>query len=159
MYGKPQAEHEWLNQLVGEWAVEGDCIMGPDQPPNHSTSTLSCRSLEDMWLICEGVGHAPETGTWKTVMTLGYDTETKQYTGSFIATMMSKLWLYNGYVDESGKKLVLNSEGPAMDGNGTKKYQDIIELDSEDHWLFTSQMQNADGSWFQLMTSHHNRKK
>jgi len=39
---KPQKEHLWLQRLVGEWTVETECQMGPDQPPARTAS--GCRS-------------------------------------------------------------------------------------------------------------------
>src|SRR6185436_14528759 len=30
---KPQKEHEWLQQLVGEWETEGEAVAEPDKPP------------------------------------------------------------------------------------------------------------------------------
>jgi hypothetical protein len=44
MEAKPQKEHEWLHKLVGEWSFEGECGMGPDQPPMKSTGTETVRS-------------------------------------------------------------------------------------------------------------------
>lgn len=158
MFEKPQAEHEWFNQLVGEWNVESECTMGPDQPPTKSTSSLSCRMLNGMWLICEWDMPSNENESMNSIMTVGYDIKHEQYTGTFIASCMSKLWLYEGSMKDSGRKLVLNSEGPAFDGKGISKYQDIITLDTNDHWMFSSQYQDADGNWNLFMTGHHNRK-
>ena len=33
MTAEPTKEHQWLQQLVGEWTAEMECVMGPDQPP------------------------------------------------------------------------------------------------------------------------------
>lgn len=159
MFAKPQIEHHWFKPFLGEWDVESECKMGTDQPPTKSTSVLTCRTLKEMWYLFEGEGESPETGSWKTLMSLGYDTESKQYVGTFIATMMSQLWSYTGTLDESGKKLVLECEGPKFDGSGTTQYRDIIEIVTEDHWVFSSQMLCDDGTWFCFMTAHHSRKQ
>lgn len=159
MFEKPQAEHEWLNQLVGEWDVESESTMGPDQPSTKSTSSLSCHMLNGMWLICKWDMPSTESEPINAIMTIGYDIEQKQYTGTFITTCMSKLWLYSCSMDESKRTLVLNSEGPAFDGKGTAKYQDIITLDTHDHWMFSSQVQDENGQWNPFMSAHHNRKK
>ena len=158
MFAKPQAEHAWLDQLVGQWTVETQCQMDPDQPPQNSVSELNIRSLEGMWTVMEGEGDSVETGKWATVMTLGYDPEQKDYIGTFIGSMMTHLWTYKGAVDATGKKLTLDANGPAFDGNGTADYQDSIEIVDQDHCIMRSQMLMADGTWQEFMTAHHRRK-
>lgn len=37
------AEHEWLQQIVGEWNAEGEANMGPDNPAEHWKATESMR--------------------------------------------------------------------------------------------------------------------
>jgi hypothetical protein len=38
------------------------------------------------------------------------------------------------------------------------KYQDIVEMKSDDHRTLTSQMQMEDGTWNRFMTAHYRRK-
>ncbi len=83
MFAKPQAEHEWLMRLVGEWAVESECQMGPDQPPQKGTSHLTCRTLGGLWLIGEGKALTPEGDDFSSIMTLGYDPSTSALCGNF----------------------------------------------------------------------------
>ena len=44
MQAQPQKEHQWLQQLVGEWTFEGEAI-GPDQQAMRQTGTERVRSL------------------------------------------------------------------------------------------------------------------
>ena len=37
MKAEPQKEHQWLEQLLGEWTYEAEMQMGPGQPPMKST--------------------------------------------------------------------------------------------------------------------------
>ncbi|MGI6454174.1 MAG: DUF1579 domain-containing protein [bacterium] len=158
MFAKPQAEHAWLTQLVGEWTVESECIMGPDQPPMKTESRMTCRSLGGMWLIAESQGECPENGPWNCIFTIGFDPETNLYTGTFTASMMSRLWIYSGSRDESGNRLILDTEGPRFDKAELAKYQDIFELVDKDHWILTSQILGDDGKWHKFMTAHHRRR-
>jgi hypothetical protein len=71
---------------------------------------------------------------------------------------MPQLLIYEGSLDDSKKILTLNAEGPSFAGDGTlAKYQDIIELVDNDHYLFYSQVQNADGSWTRFMNGKYTR--
>jgi Protein of unknown function (DUF1579) len=157
---EPQAEHSWLQQLVGEWSIESECIMGPDQPPMKTTGHEVVRPLGKFWTIGHGTGNTPDDGSCDSIMTLGYDPQTKRFVGSFIASVMTHFWPYNGSLDPSGKVLTLDSEGPSFAGDGTMaKYQDIIEFITNDHRTLTARVQSADGSWQQFMTAHYRRKQ
>jgi hypothetical protein len=155
---EPEKEHRWLDRLVGEWTYEGECSMGPGQPALKTTGVEVVRSLGGLWTIGEGEGDTPDGGTAKTVMTLGYDPQAKRFVGTFIASMMSYLWIYSGSLDESGKVLALDAEGPGFSGEGMGKYQDQIELVDDDHRVLTSRVLGENGQWNVFMTAHYRRK-
>jgi Protein of unknown function (DUF1579) len=69
------------------------------------------------------------------------------------------MWTYSGSLDEAGKVLALDAEGPSFTGEGTAKYQDRIEFVDDDHRILTSQMLGDDGEWYRFMTAHYRRKK
>jgi hypothetical protein len=104
----------------------------------------------------------PGGGPATTVMTLGYDPQKKRYVGTWIGSMMTHLWVYDGELDAAGNALTLNSEGPSMaPGSEGKmvKYRDVIEFKSDDHRVLTSHALGEDGEWSQFMTAHYRRKK
>ena len=93
-------------------------------------------------------------------MTLGYDPAKGRFVGTWIGSMMTHLWVYDGELDPAGRVLTLNSEGPSMTGDGSlAKYQDIVEFTSDDHRVLTARAQATDGSWQPLMMVHYRRKK
>ena len=158
MLTKPQAEHHWLDQLVGDWRYEAQCSMGPDQPDLKTHGTESVRSLDGMWVICEGEGTTPAGETSRMIITLGYDPQQKKYVGTFIGSVMAQLWIYNGSLDSTGKILTLDTEGPSLAEEGKlTRYQDIIEIIDENHRVLRSQMVGPDGQWHKFMTSHYRR--
>tara|TARA_R110002095_G_scaffold201208_2_gene181928 strand:- start:6199 stop:6678 length:480 start_codon:yes stop_codon:yes gene_type:complete len=157
MFAKPQAEHAWLESFIGNWSIETECQMGPDQPSHKSSGQATCRSLEGMWLLIESTGTTPESEAWSMLMTVGYDPAQSSYVGTFVGSMMTHLWTYQGSLDQTGKKLILNTEGPQFSGEGMARYQDSLELINQDHWILSSQMQTETGEWNQFMTSHHRR--
>lgn len=159
MMAEPTREHEWLQRFVGAWSIEGECMMGPDQPPMKSTGSCVTRSLGGLWTLNEGSGEMPGGGEMRSIFTLGYDPAKQQFVGTFIASMMTHLWLYSGSLDASGKVLTLDAEGPSMAGDGgMAKYQDIVTVENDDHWILSSQMQGPDGNWTKFMTAHYRRK-
>ena len=157
---EPQEEHRWLHKLVGEWDMEAESAMAPGEPPMKTTGTESVRSLGGLWIVAEGEGEMPGGGSGTSLMTLGYDPQKERYVGTWVGSMMTHLWVYDGSLDAGKKVLTLNSEGPGMSGDGKlAKYRDVIELKSDDHRVLTSHVQGEDGSWQSFMTAHYWRKK
>ncbi len=161
MFAKPQKEHAWLDQLVGEWTVTSDCAMGPDQPPAKAEGRETTRSLHGLWVVSEGTGEMPGGGTATSILSIGYDPDRGTYVGTFIASMMTYLWIYDGgTLDATGRVLTLNAEGPSFATPGKMaKYQDIIEIKGPDHRTLTSRMQGPDGEWAQVMQAEYRRRK
>lgn len=157
MFAKPEAQHHWLDQFVGKWSFEHNCTM-PDGSTNTTPGKMVCRSLGGLWLICESSGGSDDGGQWSSVMTVGFDPAKGQYVGTFVGSMMTHLWQYEGVVDASGKRLPLNCEGPRFDGNGMCPYRDTIEIVDKNTWLLLSEMQTDDGSWVKFMTGTHTRE-
>lgn len=157
---EPEKEHQWLKKLLGEWTFEGEAMMGPDAPPEKFRGTERVRSIGDLWFLSEGEGEVPGGDSSATLATLGFDPQKKRFVGTFIGSMMTNLWVYDGSLDASGKVLTLDTEGPAMTGDGKiAKYQDVIEIKSDDQRTLTSRMQGQDGQWTQVMTMTYRRTK
>ena len=160
MKAEPQKEHDWLQKLVGEWTYEGEAMMGPGKPPEKFKGSESVRSLGGVWVVCEGRGEMPGGEMATTLMTLGYDPQKKRYVGTWIGSMMTYLWSYDGSLDAAEKTLTLNADGPSMAGDGKlAKYKDAIEIKSDDHRVLTSHLLGDDGEWRGFMTAHYRRKK
>jgi hypothetical protein len=156
---EPQKEHQWLQRLVGEWTCEGEATMAPGQPPSKWKGTETVRSLGGVWILAEGQGEMPDSGSATTLMTLGYDPVKKRFVGTFIGSMMTHMWLYEGGLDAGGMILTLDTEGPNMAAEGkTARYKDIIEFKNDDHRLLSSEMLGDDGEWHRFMTATYRRK-
>ena len=160
MPAEPQKEHHWLQRLVGEWTYEMDMVMDPDQPSEKATGTESVRSLGGLWILAEGRGEMCGDGNATTLMTLGYDSQKQRYVGTWIGSMMTYLWPYDGELDGTEQVLTLNSEGPDMAGEGKlAKYKDVIEFKNNDYRIMTSYALGDDDQWHQFMTAHYRRSQ
>jgi len=160
MHTEPQKEHRWLEKLVGEWTSEMEASMGPGEPPMKSKGSESVRSLSGLWTVAEGQGDMPDGKPATMILTLGYDPQKKRYVGSWIGSMMTHLWIYDGELDPSEKVLTLNAEGPSMmNPDKMMKYKDVIEFKNDDHRILTSHMLGEDGKWTHFMTAHYRRNK
>lgn len=159
MKSEPRAEHEWLKRLVGEWAFDSKCQMEPGQPPAQTSGTESVRAVGDLWVVGEGQGSMPGGGTCSMIITLGFDPAKERFVGTFIVSIMPGLWIYDGVLDPTGRKLTLDTEGPAMSANGSRRarYQDIIELPEDGGRLLRSRMLDEAGSWNEFMVARYRR--
>jgi Protein of unknown function (DUF1579) len=159
MLATPQKEHQWLEKLVGEWVSEAEWAE-PGKAPEKHEGTERVRSLGGLWIAADGQGDMPGGGIATMLLTLGYDPQRKRYVGTWIGSMMTHLWVYEGDLDAAGRVLTLETEGPSMAGDGRMaKYRDTIELKSDDHRVLTSHMLGDDGRWQPFMTAHYRRSK
>ena len=163
MQAAPQEGHRWLQQLVGEWTTEAQMTMAPGESGEICKGIERVRSLGGLWIVAEGQGEMPGGGEATMLLTLGYDPGKKRYVGTWVGSMMTHLWLYDGELDASGNILTLNSEGPDMSPGAAPgklaKYQDVIAIESAGHRTLTSHCLGDDGKWQQFMTAHYRRTK
>lgn len=158
MKTEPEKGHHWLQKLIGEWVYEGEATMAPGQPAERFKGTESVQSLGSLWIQANGKGEMPDGDTAMTVMTLGFNPQTKRYVGTWIGSMMTHLWLYDGELDAAEKVLTLNAEGPAMNTPAAMaKYRDVIEIVNDDHRTLSSYMLGDDGEWHSFMRADYRR--
>lgn len=150
-----QHEHRWLQQLVGDWSFQGEAKMDPGKPADTFEGTESVRALGQLWIIAEGQGEMCG-GSARTGMTLGFNSQSRRFVGTFIASMMAHLWIYNGQLD--GNILTLDTEGPDHTGKMVK-FRDVIELQSADRRTLTSHTLGDDGEWRKFMEATYLRRK
>lgn len=153
----PADEHRWLSQLVGEWTYEGASV--PDDPGSRSSGTESVRMLGELWVLMESEGLMPGGHPSRSLITVGFDTDTGRFVGSFIGSMMTSFWTYDGALDPDGRALRLRSEGPHFDGSpGMALYEDVIEIVGPDERLLRGRVQGKDGGWSDFMITRYRRK-
>jgi hypothetical protein len=153
---KPLKEHEWLDQLVGEWESEAEITAEPGKPPTTTKGSESTRGLGGFWTLSEHKGDImgmPFTG----ILTLGYSPEKKKYVGTWVDSVTSHLWSYTGSVDAAGRSLTLETEGPGHDGKPTK-FREVITVRGRDHKSFSSSAEK-DGQWVTFLKVEYTRKK
>lgn len=155
----PQKEHEWLKQFVGEWVSESEVKFSPDQPAAKCQGTMKSQMLGGFWLMNEATVDMLGDEV-HAVQSIGYDPEKKKYVGTWVDSMSSHMWKYEGTVDDTGKILTLEAEGPSFAGDGKMaKYRDSYEFKSKDHIVATSSVLGEDGKWITFITGDVRRKQ
>jgi hypothetical protein len=159
---EPQEEHRWLEKFVGDWTYifEHEAGMTPDNEPGQFTGSESARSIGGLWILAEGKGKMPDGGDATMFLTIGYDPQRKRYVGTWIGSMMTTLWIYDGWLDEAKTTITLEAEGPSMSGDGKiAKYRDIHEFKNRDYRVARSMLLGDDGQWKEFMKADYRRKK
>ncbi len=154
---KPVKEHEWLQNLVGEWITRTVMNM-PDGSSMTTDGRESVKSVGGLWAFGEGSGEMPDGSASNHYVALGYDVSFKEYRGCWFGSFSSHLWKYVGSLSGDGKTMTLNCEGPDMEEDGkTALYKDVIELIDQDHRKMTSYWQDQSGAWQVAMTTEYSR--
>ena len=155
---RPVPEHQWLQQLVGEWRVTSEMTMGPDQPAQSAQCTEVVKSLGGLWAFAESNVLLPNGKEMTHCSALGYDVSFKEYRGCNFFSLSSHLWKSVGELSADGKVMTLNCVGPSMTKDGeTANYRDVIEILDADHRTLTSYGQDDNGAWQQFMKAHYTR--
>ncbi|GHD58004.1 DUF1579 domain-containing protein [Jeongeupia chitinilytica] len=152
-------QHRWLQQLLGEWTFECEMQGPPGQVPEKSSGTESVRALGDIWVIGDGRSTMPDGDPCSMQITLGFNADTQRFTGSWVGSMMTHMWIYDGELDPGGRILTLSSTGPDyMNPGQTRVFHDVIEIVDADHRVMRSEAQGPDGVWTPLMTARYARR-
>lgn len=155
---EPTEQHEWMQQLVGEWKATTKAMMPGKEEPIESTGTEVVKAVGPFWTVAEIDGtmmNEPFNGQ----MTLGYDAEEDKYISTWVDSISGKMWEYEGTLDESGKKLTLKTEGFCPMAGKNTEFRDTLEMVDANHKRYTMQMKNEDGEWVTTMTSDAVRVK
>ena len=156
---EPKPEHAWLHKLIGEWEYEMDAE-APGMPPVKLRGTGVTRAVGELWTVSDGEGDMPGGGRSHMVTTLGYDKQKGRFVGTWLGSMMTYLWVYDGFLDADQRVLTLESVGPSMTKEGEMaQYRDIITVIDDDYHTMTGNFLGDDGEWHQMMEMHFRRKK
>ena len=155
----PTKEHQWLKQFVGEWESEAEVFHEPGKPPIRGKGTETARLVGGFWVVSQGESEMMGM-KFSSVLTLGYDPKKKKYIGSWVDSMASHLWTYEGTVDVTGKILTMRAEGPCpMDPGKLCKFREVTEIKDPDNRVFTSWVVGDDGKETMFLRVVSKRKK
>lgn len=156
---KPGKEHEFLKQLEGEWESTAKFVMAPGQEPMVSKGVETCRLIAGGLFLIIDTDAEMMGGKFVGHGTLGYDVLKKKYTGSWIDSTATGVYLVEGTVDEKGKVFTESMEGADPRTGGTFKMRMIHEIKGKDTRVLTFSMPGPDGKETQTGTIEYKRKK
>jgi hypothetical protein len=164
--GMPQApeataEHAWLRQLVGVWDVAAD-VTGEEAagaPEMEMRLVEKVEALGDYWIVSQlsaDFGGIP----FRSRMTVGWDPAKGRFVATWVDTLSTYLWVYDGELDAARKTLTFEAVGPSpMDPAAATRFRDVTEFDGPDLRRNSSWIQGPDGEWSLLMRSIATRRR
>lgn len=152
----PPRPHTFLMPFIGEWETESEVVPGPFTHPTVMRGTEKVRAL-GQWIVSEG--EVPLEGElFRVILTLGYDESRQRFAGTWVDSMQGYLWIYEGRLDPSGKRLTLETEGPSIIDPGKRtRYREILEWKSADHRVHSAYIQDGAG-WDPIARVHSRRR-
>jgi len=107
--GTPGAPHKVLASMAGSWNTKTKAWMEPNKPPMESTGTCEQKMLlGGRYLQQEYNGEmmgSPFTG----INLIGYDNHTKKYVSTWIDSMSTGIYYFEGTASADGKTITQES--------------------------------------------------
>jgi len=143
---RPVAPHPFLEQLVGDWSIEHRMAMGPEEERLTMHARESVRAMGP-WIVSTIVSDGP-MGHIEANLALAEDPDAPgEFHGTWVDSTAGTLWIYRGWLDDTGTMLTLEAEGPAFDDpTKTALYRDVTELLGDGHRALRSSVR-MDGEW------------
>jgi hypothetical protein len=109
--------------------------------------------------VCEGEGKMPDSdAVFRYNCILGFDPIKKKFVGTWVGSMMTHLFTYEGVLDKAGVSLPLDTMGPDFaDPAKLAHYQDIYEMHKDGRRELWSQTKSPDGTWMKFMSCDYTR--
>jgi hypothetical protein len=155
---KPGKEHELLRQFEGEW----DCTAKfgePGKDPVVSQCKESARVIAGGLFLVYDVEGEMLGQKFTGHGTMGYDVQKKKFTGSWIDSMATGVYLVEGTADERGKVFTEWMEGADPQSGAPLKMKMVHEVRDKDSRVLKFFMNGPDGKEIESGTIEYRRKK
>lgn len=147
------AEHQWLKKFLGDWAYDARCPTGHGDEQFELKGTEHVRAIGGGWIHAKGRATMPDGSPMVTINLIGYNPATGRFVGSWIGSMMHHMFVYDGWIEEDGRTLVLETTGPGIsDPSRQCRYRDITEFVGPDHRAFRTEILDDEGNWTKFMS-------
>jgi hypothetical protein len=156
---KPGKEHELLKQFEGEWDYTAKFTLGPGQEPTVSKGRETARMIAGgLFLVTDTEGEIMGA-TFVGHGVTGYDVQKKKYTGSWIDSMATVIYLVEGSFDEKGKILTETLEGADPQSGQPMKMRLVNEIQDKDRRTLKFFVNGPDGKEIEAGSIAYQRRK
>ena len=153
----PGAPHKLLSSMVGSWNTKTKSWMEPNKPPMESTGSCEQQMLLDgrfLQQICTGkMMGSPFTGIGIT----GYDNHTKKYVSTWMDSMGTGIYFFEGTASADGKTITQEShyDDPMQ---GPMTWRGVTKIVNDDTEVFEMYATDKSGKEAKMMEITYTRK-
>jgi len=130
--GKPSAEHQKLQPLVGDWNFTLKMWMDPSQPPAELRGTVQRKWIMGGRFVQETVKGEFEGKPFEGLGLWGYDSGEKKFTTVRACGLCGTVSSGHSDIDAAGTKFVCATEGRCPLTGQTIKGRDEVVIESDD---------------------------
>jgi len=154
----PGAPHKLLASMAGSWITKTKSWMEPNKPPMETTGACEQKMLLDgRYLQQEFTGEmmgSPFTG----IGVIAYDKHTKKYVSTWIDSMSTGIYYFEGTASADGKTITQESryDDPVQ---GPMKYRAVTRIADDKTFVFEMYGTGKKGKEGKMMEMTYNRKQ
>lgn len=154
----PGSPHRLIARMEGSWEARINSWMDPDQPPVESVGTCEQKMvLDGRFLQQEFRGEMMEN-PFNGIGFMGYDNNSKKFVSTWMDTMGTGIYLFEGELGEDERSIVQTSSynDPIQ---GPMKWRSVTRVVDNDTWAMQMYSTGTGGKEMKMMEGVYSRKK
>ena len=157
MTAKPVKEHELLKKFEGEWDSTAKFMMEPGKEPVPEKGKESCKLIMGGLFLVTSVDSEMFGGKFYGHGVLGYDLQKKKYSGSWVDSLNSAIYLTEGALD--GNLFTQRMEGTEPETGAPLKLRLVHEFKDADNRVMRCFVNMPDGKEVETGSITYRRRK
>jgi len=156
-YSTPNANHELLKSIAGNWKVHVELLMDPRGPQEFDGKSQSRMIMDGRFL--EQTFHGQMMGQpYEGRGIWGYDNLRKEFTGLWFDNKATGTMVSSGKYDPASKTLTEEGTMSCPGSAGDKGwYKAVTKLQDADHYTYDSFKKDKDGKELKTMSIRYTR--
>lgn len=136
--GTPGAPHKRLAKLEGSWITRTKGWMEPDKPPVESTGACRQKMILDGRFLQQEYTGKMMGSPFKGINLIGYDNHTKKYVSTWIDSMSTGIYFFEGTASPNGKTVTQESryDDPVRGPMSWRSVSRIVNADTMAYEMF-----------------------
>ena len=136
--GTPGVPHKVLANLVGSWTTKTRAWMEPDKPPMEDTGTCEQKMLLDGRYLQQEYTGKMMGSLFKGINVIGYDNHTKKYVSTWVDSMSTGIYFFEGTASADGKIITQMSsyDDPVRGPTVWRSITRIVNIDTLEYEMY-----------------------
>jgi hypothetical protein len=156
--GTPGAPHKMLASMAGSWKTKTKSWMEPNKPPMESTGTCEQKMLLGGRFLQQEFTGEMMGRTFTGIGVTGYDNHTKKYVSTWIDSMGTAIYFFEGTASADGK--IITQENRYDDPvNGPMKWRSVTRIVDDNTQVFEMYGTDKKGKEEKMMEIIYTRKR